>query len=613
MSEISNLRRAYHLLLFELGEVSYVATFTLKCPEGQAWPSRALATVLSWEYSISSSSDRLPSYVDHVLQTDDVFQRGFLANIIVLDGPSIAGEIKQNGEGLANSWASSVLSLKSQIDPMMLPVPGPHLIAEGSLWQVSRLYEDVQGAFMVAVEPPVCKKAVSMVYTPLRVSGPQYQSLGIAAPSRAANQSNGPLAGTRFAVKDMFDTNGLTTTLCNRAVYEINKPSSSTAACVQKLVDAGAHVLGTNKVSSMISREEPTEAVDYHAPFNPRADGYQSPAGSSSGSAAAVAAYEWLDFAVAEDTSGSGRRPAAANGCFQYRPTHDLVELEGMWPTFLQFDTPVILSRDLIKIALISSLWCGCPSPTLAVPTTKRVSILVPDDYLPNDNEDHMRHLESFIEDLRTATSAPVERLSIEQRWLESCPEGCEGQDLKSYLSDVVVQTFYHDFCHSQASFRKAYREKYQKEPYVNSFVKWRWNLGKNVTPEQHQEGLRRFQVYKSWFLNEVMGGPEKHSILVLPISEGVPDYRDHPPKAPVVQSGFDSLFLSPILGCPDLVIPIGQIPYESRIIGREEQLPICVNLLGMPGKDADLIDIARLVLHASGRPAEVRVGSTMF
>ncbi len=134
----------------------------------------------------------------------------------------------------------------------------------------------------------------STVYTPLRMSGSQYQTLSIAAPSRAASHSNGSLNGMRIAVKDMFDINGLTTTLCNRAFYEINSPSTSTAACVKKLIDAGVHLLGTTKISSMISREEPTEAIDYHAPFNPRADGYQSPAGSSSGSAAAIAAYEWL-------------------------------------------------------------------------------------------------------------------------------------------------------------------------------------------------------------------------------------------------------------------------------------------------------------------------------
>ena len=41
-------------------------------------------------------------------------------------------------------------------------------------------------------------------------------------------------------------------------------------------------------------------AVDYQAPWNPRADQYQSPTGSSSGSAAAIASYEWLDFTIGQ-------------------------------------------------------------------------------------------------------------------------------------------------------------------------------------------------------------------------------------------------------------------------------------------------------------------------
>lgn len=363
----------------------------------------------------------------------------------------------------------------------------------------------------------------------------------------------------------------------------------------------------------MISREEPTEAIDYRAPFNPRADRYQSPAGSSSGSAAAIAAYEWLDFTIGQDTSGSGRRPAAANGCFEYRPTHDLVDLDGMWPTFLQFDTPVILSRDLIKIASIAPLWCRLESSISAVASSEPLSILYPEDYLPKDDKAHRQHLDFFVDDLKSSTTGIVERFSITQKWRDSCPQACEGQDLKEYLSDVIVQTFYYSFYHSQASFRAKHFEKYQKEPYVNSFVKWRWNLGRNVTQEQHQEGLRRLEVYKSWFLNEVMGGLEKKSILVMPISEGVPNYRDHPPNKPTVQSGFDPLFLCPILGCPDLVVLIAQMKYESRISGRAEQLPICVNLLGVPGRDVDLINVVQAALQALGRSSAVRAGSEMF
>jgi hypothetical protein len=237
-------------------------------------------------------------------------------------------------------------------------------------------------------------------------------------------------------------------------------------------------------------RRKRMEATDYHAPFNPRGDGYQSPAGSSSGSAAAIAAYDWLDFTIAEDTTGSGRRPAAANGCFQYRPTHDLVDLTGMRPTFVQFDTPAILSRDLIKIASIAPLWCNLEPSTIT--TTEPLSILYPEDYLPKDNREHMQHLDSFVSDFGKFSNSAVRKFSIAEQWQESSPKDSEGQILKDYLNDVVVQTFYHGFYHSQTMFRNKYFEKHHKQPYVNAFVNWRWNLGKNVTPKQHQEGLRR-------------------------------------------------------------------------------------------------------------------------
>jgi len=84
---------------------------------------------------------------------------------------------------------------------------------------------------------------------------------------------------------------GLKTSLCNAAYLDISTPSDETAMIVQNMIAAGANVVGMTKLTSMIGREEPTEATDYHAPFNPRGDGYQNPAGSSSGSAAALATY----------------------------------------------------------------------------------------------------------------------------------------------------------------------------------------------------------------------------------------------------------------------------------------------------------------------------------
>lgn len=100
----------------------------------------------------------------------------------------------------------------------------------------------------------------------------------------------------------MFEIEGLRVSAGNRAFYNLSQASKVTAPVLQKLVDAGAHLLGTTKLGSLIAREEPTEAVDFHAPFNPRADGYQSAWSSSGGSGAAIGAYDWLDFTIGTDS-----------------------------------------------------------------------------------------------------------------------------------------------------------------------------------------------------------------------------------------------------------------------------------------------------------------------
>lgn len=69
-----------------------------------------------------------------------------------------------------------------------------------------------------------------------------------------------------------------------------------------RILNAGAHIVGKAHLSSFAMMEHPTQSVDYQAPFNPRGDGYLMTGGSSGGSAAAVAAYEWIDISVCSDS-----------------------------------------------------------------------------------------------------------------------------------------------------------------------------------------------------------------------------------------------------------------------------------------------------------------------
>lgn len=112
-----------------------------------------------------------------------------------------------------------------------------------------------------------------------------------------------PLDGARIGVKDNIDIAGHKTTLCNKAWQSLYPAKEKHAACVQVLVDAGAIIVGKTKLQAMIMREEPKEAVEFTSPFNPRADGYQVPSGSSNGSAAGIGSYDWLDFSLGSDSS----------------------------------------------------------------------------------------------------------------------------------------------------------------------------------------------------------------------------------------------------------------------------------------------------------------------
>lgn len=127
----------------------------------------------------------------------------------------------------------------------------------------------------------------------------------IAVPSRLYSppSENKPLAGARVSIKDNYSLEGIRTTMMNRSYNELYPPRSESSPFVMQLVNMGAVVVGKTKMSAFASAEEPTDQwVDYHCPFNPRGDGYQTPSCSSTGAGASLAAYPWLDHSLGTDS-----------------------------------------------------------------------------------------------------------------------------------------------------------------------------------------------------------------------------------------------------------------------------------------------------------------------
>ena len=158
-----------------------------------------------------------------------------------------------------------------------------------------------------------------------------------------------PLFGLPVGVKDIIDTADAPTE-CGTAIYRGRRPVRD-AACVATLRGAGAVILGKT-VTTELAYFQPGPTRN---PLNPA----HTPGGSSSGSAAAVAAC-MVPAALGTQTAGSIIRPAAFCGIVGFKPSHGLLSMEGIHPFAPSLDTLGLLVRAVEDVApLLAAL--GAP------------------------------------------------------------------------------------------------------------------------------------------------------------------------------------------------------------------------------------------------------------
>jgi amidase len=145
----------------------------------------------------------------------------------------------------------------------------------------------------------------------------------------------GPLVGCRFAAKDVFHIAGVGTGFGHPEWLATHEVPEATAPAVQMLLDAGADLMGKAQ-SDELCYSLSGENVHYGTPENAAAPGH-IPGGSSSGSAAAVAA-DLCDFALGTDCGGSVRIPASYCGLLGIRPGLGQVPAEGVLEFAPAFD-----------------------------------------------------------------------------------------------------------------------------------------------------------------------------------------------------------------------------------------------------------------------------------
>lgn len=165
-----------------------------------------------------------------------------------------------------------------------------------------------------------------------------------------------PMHGIPVVIKDNLDTADMPTTAGSFLLKDSVPPDD--AFLVKQLRDAGAIILAKLNLSEFASGDATNSIGGVIG--NPHSE-TRSPAGSSGGTGAAIAAA-FASVGLGTDTGGSVRMPSSANGIAGLKTTHGLLSRDGVVPLALTFDTVGPMARSITDVAIALGVLTGVDS-----------------------------------------------------------------------------------------------------------------------------------------------------------------------------------------------------------------------------------------------------------
>ncbi|HEX9107656.1 MAG TPA: amidase family protein, partial [Longimicrobiales bacterium] len=264
----------------------------------------------------------------------------------------------------------------------------------------------------------------------------------------------GPLHGIPVIVKDNYDTFDLPTTVGCRCLHGATPPRDATM--VAKIRAAGAIVLAKSNMAEFAF--SPNETISSELPgytFNPYALN-RVPAGSSGGTAAAVAA-NLGETGLGTDTGNSIRGPSSHDALVGIRPTIGLTSRAGIAPLYLERDVGGPMARTVEDAATMLDVLAGADDPRDTA--TARAAGHIPPTYTAFLKRDALKgarigvarnisnrtgadaevlaRFQQALVELRKAGATVVD--SVNMSFMDSIPVGvCHGfrHDIEAYLAE---------------------------------------------------------------------------------------------------------------------------------------------------------------------------------
>ncbi|SDP33969.1 amidase [Klenkia soli] len=176
--------------------------------------------------------------------------------------------------------------------------------------------------------------------------------------ARADGGARSPLEGIPVLLKDNVDTADLPTTAGSRLLVD-SEPDDATITT--RLLEAGAVVIGKANLSEWANFRGDDSTSGWSGVGGQTANPYvldRNPCGSSSGSAAGVAA-SFAQVAIGTETDGSIVCPSGANGVVGLKPTIGQVSRDGIVPISAEQDTAGPIARHAVDAALLMAVVAG--------------------------------------------------------------------------------------------------------------------------------------------------------------------------------------------------------------------------------------------------------------
>lgn len=414
--------------------------------------------------------------------------------------------------------------------------------------------------------------------------------------------STGPLHGVPMTIKETFEINGWPTTAGHGKLKDHISPR--TAPAVQRLIDAGAIIVGKTNIPELAGDLQSFNGI-YGTTNNPWNTDMTS--GGSSGGAAAALASGMIPLELGSDLAGSIRTPAAFCGIYGLKTTYGLVPLRGHVPSapgsLGQRDISVTgpMARHLDDIEQALDLIAGPERPasdawSITLPAAKtsrlgdlKIATWLSDPYCEIDNE--MADALNRVVDLLRNQGAHIDDTAR--------PDAMTLEGSHALYYDMLASSM-------GAGLNEATRNKLLELANTSTTDDYRTRFARGATQSHGlwlKQDEKRAQLQNNWLTFF-----DNFDLMICPVVNTPAFPHDHSQPATsrtLTINGKPQVYmdvtvwagLAAIAGLPALSIPIGTT---------ESGLPLAAQLIGPAYSEKELIRIGQLIgghLHPGGLP----------